>query len=186
MPQGHFDPLGEDADKFWKSFQEHNELSDEELARFRADPQRAKMPPIMASSKMRNSTMVVEVIESHACSEGLQVGDKLYFKGGCTLDTRRSSPEWCAFALTWCPAMALLFENMVYHNINFDDQYWPVFSCQDCGTRYGWGRVSMRAYMIDERPPDEREKDPFTDTRSPEEIGRDPNWKYEEANTGLN
>jgi uncharacterized repeat protein (TIGR04076 family) len=153
MAKEHFDEEAVEpgSEEFWKMFQDHMGYSDEEVARFRADPKRSKLPMIMGSPKMRNSTLIFEVVESHACAEGMEVGDKLYFTGVARLDPSRSSP-WCAHALSCAHMHANCCQSLIVNGIDPNEMYWDHFSCCDCGTEYSWGNVKMRAYVIDETP----------------------------------
>jgi uncharacterized repeat protein (TIGR04076 family) len=147
MSMGHFQagPPGE----FWKGFQQHMGFSDEELANFRNDPKKAKAAEFIASPKLRNSTLIFEVVESHGCGEGMKVGDKLYFTGCANLDPKRSS-NWCAYALSYATTFALVCHSMMIQGLDPNEMFTQYFSCFDCGTRYGWGLVVMKAYVIDE------------------------------------
>lgn len=144
---GHFKEAP--PEEFWKGFKEHMGYTDEELEHFMKDPKKVNIAPLMASPKMRNSTMVIEVVDSHGCAEGVKVGDKLYFTGIANLDTQRSS-RWCAYALSHITIFANLFHNMILKGLNPNEVYSQYFSCYDCGSDKGWGQVVMKAYVIDE------------------------------------
>ena len=136
-------------EEFWKGFQAHMGYSDAEMEHFLKDPKKANIAPLMAGPKMRNSTMVIEVVKSHGCAEGVKVGDKLYFTGIASMDTQRSS-RWCAYALSHVGTFANIYHNMILLGLNPDDVYSQYFNCYDCGSDEGWGLVIMKAYVIDE------------------------------------
>jgi uncharacterized repeat protein (TIGR04076 family) len=136
-------------DDFWKNLQIHWGVSDEELEMAKADPKRSKFAPMMDSPKMRHSTMIIEVVESYGCSEGMEVGDKLYFTGVAKLDPTRSSP-WCAHALDSCSRHAHVSQDLILHGVDPNDRYWDHFSCGDCGCKFSWGNIKMKAYVIEE------------------------------------
>lgn len=136
-------------EEFWKGFQQHMGYSDAEIEHFRKDPKKARTAPVMPSPKVRNSTLVFEVVEAHGCAEGMKVGDKLYFTGLACMDPKRSSP-WCAYALSYATTMAYNAHNMVLQDLDPNEMYSSYFSCFDCGPKYGWGQITMKAYVIDE------------------------------------
>jgi hypothetical protein len=157
MAKEHFDlsEVNAASDAFWKGFQEHMGYTDEEIANFRSDPKRARLPEIMTSPKMRNSTMIVEVVESLGCAEGMQPGDKLYFTGLARLDPSRSSP-WCAHALIPAVLHANECQTLVVNGIDPNEMYWPYQGCEDCGSKHSWGRLVMKTYVIEENPEDKK------------------------------
>jgi len=147
MAEGHF--KAGPPEEFWKGFQQHMGYSDAEMEQFKKDPKKIRTAPLMVSPKMRNSTMVIEVVESHGCAEGMKVGDKLYFTGIAHLDSKRSS-DWCAYALSQATTFAYCCHNMILQDIDPNEMYSQYFACFDCGSKYGWGHVVMKAYVIDE------------------------------------
>ncbi len=144
---GHF--KAEPPEGFWKGLQEHMGYTDEELEIFKQCPKRGKWAPYMASPEIQNSTLVIEVVESHGCGNGMKVGDRLYFQGCGLLDPKRSSP-WCAHAFHGVSGFSNICHNLILHGIDPNDMYADHFSCLDCGTKYGWGLVIMKAYVIKE------------------------------------
>ena len=144
---GHF--KAEPPEGFWKGLQQHMGYTDEELETFKKCPKRGKWAPHMASPEIQNSTLVIEVVESHGCGNGMKVGDGLYFQGCGLLDPKRSSP-WCAHAFHGVSVFSNICHNLILHGIDPNDMYADHFSCLDCGTKYGWGLVIMKAYVIKE------------------------------------
>lgn len=136
-------------EEFWKGIQQHMGYTDEEMEHHRKDPKWMKVLPLMASPKMRNSTMVFEVVKSYGCAEGMKVGDKLYFTGCALLDPKRSSP-WCAYALSYATVFANLCHNMILQGIGPNEMYADHFSCMDCGTEHGLGQVIVKVYVLQE------------------------------------
>jgi len=138
------------TDEFWKGLQKHMGFSDAELENFKNCPKRGKWAPHMASPAIQNSTLVFEVVESHACANGMKPGDKLYLQGCGLLDTKRSDP-WCAAAFD-CSGIANVCINLILHGIDPNDMYADHFSCFDCGTKYGWGQIIVKAHVIKDDP----------------------------------
>ena len=146
---GHFEEAP--SEEFWNGLQQHMGYTDEEMEQHRKDPKWMKVLPLMASPKMRNSTMVFEVVKSHGCAEGMKVGDKLYFTGCANLDPKRSSP-WCAYALSHATTFANLCHNMILQGIDPNDMYADHFACMDCGSEHGLGlgQIVVKVYVLDE------------------------------------
>jgi len=57
----------------WKAFQKHMQFTDEELEAFMSHPKKAKSVEYLFNPKFRNKFLVVEVVESKACGNGLVV-----------------------------------------------------------------------------------------------------------------
>ena len=150
---GHF-KAGE-GEAFWKAFQDAMGYDDKEME-YCMNSARAKWAPKMAGSDIQDSTLVIEVIESHGCANGMKVGDKLYFQGCGLLDTKRSD-NWCASAFNHVSKVSNVCHNLILHGIDPNDMYNDCQSCSDCGTKYGWGNVIMRSSIIKE-PKDKKEK----------------------------
>lgn len=134
----------------WKGIQQHLGLTDEEFAEWRKDPKRRRYAPLMGAPEIQNKTLVIEVVDSHGCMAGMKVGDKLYFTQACgRYDAKRSSP-WCSYALTHLMGITNSFHVLYFAGKDPNSTYWDHFSCADCGSKYGWGQVIMKSYVIDE------------------------------------
>lgn len=145
---GHF--KAGSSDEFWNGLQQHMGFSDEEMEQFKKHPKKSKWAQPMASPAIQDSTLVFEVVDSHGCANGMKVGDKLYFNTGCgILDLKRSSP-WCVHAFVHVSSYANICHNLILHGIDPNDMYADHFGCADCGSKFGWGQVIMKAYVIKE------------------------------------
>ena len=134
----------------WDKFKAHNQYTDEELEAFKADPRRANAAPKLFSREVAKKYLVIEVVESHGCTAGMKVGDRLFFRGMGVLDLRRSSPKWCAHALTGIVAIANMAQDRYVAGMNPNDMLFNHIPCMDVGAKHGWGQVAMKAYVIDE------------------------------------
>ena len=135
-------------DEFWKGLQKHMGYSDEELAAVRNHPKKGKNLPLM-SRVIQNKTLVIEVVESHGCAQGMKVGDCLYFTECGRLDPKRCSP-WCSHAIDSVMGISNMCHTLLLNGLDPNDMYYDHFSCSDCGPKYGWGQVVMKAHVIDE------------------------------------
>ena len=134
----------------WQKFQKHNKYTDEELEIFKADPRRANAAPRLFSREVAGKYLVIEVVESHGCTAKMEVGDRLYFRGLGVLDLRKSSPTWCAHALTGIVAIANMAQDRYVAGMDPNDMVYNHIPCMDVGAKYGWGQVIMKAYVVDE------------------------------------
>lgn len=133
----------------WKAFQKHRGYTDEEMEALKKDPKKMKHAQLLCSPELQNKWLIVEVVESHGCEVGMKVGDRLYFEGLTLLDSKRSS--------RWCPHAALdaigWFANgcrdLFLQGIDPNNMYADHFGCADAGSKYGWGRVVVKAYVVD-------------------------------------
>lgn len=136
-----------------KAFQEHMGYTDEQLAHVMSQPKFMKTLSIMPTPEVRNKTLVLEVVESHGCSEGMKVGDKLYFTGMALLDTKRSS-NWCGYALSNITAIVFSCHNLILNGVDPNLMYSNHTVCFDAGCKYGLGQVVIKATVIEEAPAD--------------------------------
>jgi len=133
----------------WEEFQEHMGFSDEEVEQWKNHPKKGKYAPIMCSPAIQNSTLIIEVVESHGCANGMKVGDRLYFQGCGLLDTERSS-RWCGHALGYAMPFSNMAHNLIMQGVDPNSMYYNHFTCGDSGSKLGWGQVVMKAYVVDE------------------------------------
>jgi uncharacterized repeat protein (TIGR04076 family) len=144
---GHFEAAAV-PDEMWKGIQQHLGYSDKELERLKKG-KFAKVLPVMASPAIQGKSMVVEVVESHGCAEGMKPGDKLYFTGCSNLDPTRST-RWCAYNMSHITNFANLCHNMLLQGLDPNLMYSNHFSCMDCGSEHGLGLVISKVTIVDE------------------------------------
>jgi uncharacterized repeat protein (TIGR04076 family) len=133
----------------WKEFQKHMGFSDEETEQWKNHPKKGIYVSRMCTPSIQKSTLIIEVVESHGCANGMKVGDRLYFEGCGLLDTKRSS-RWCGHALGMCMPFSNIAHNLIMHGKDPNAMIYNTFPCGDSGSKYGWGQVKMKAYVVDE------------------------------------
>jgi len=134
----------------WEAFKEHMGFSDEELRQWISDPKRAEATKKMCSPEMQRKWLIVEVVKSHGCANGLKPGDRLYFKGIGNLDPKRSS-NWCGHNLLFLPLVQDAIHNALMQGKDPNEFLYPNhFSCVDTTLKYGWGYVESKVYVVDE------------------------------------
>jgi hypothetical protein len=132
----------------WKEFQKHMGWSDEEVAAAMKDPKKSKYCPIMCRPETQTKWLIAEVVESHACGNGLKVGDRLYFEGFGNLNPERSS-HWCPGLMPGLLALGDAAINLYFQGKDLNKLYPKHFSCYDAGSKYGWGQVVVKVYVVD-------------------------------------
>ncbi len=140
----------ESKEKFWEAFQKHMGYTEQDMKWLRKDPRRLRYAPIMGSPAVQDQTLFIEVVEAHGCANGMKPGDKLVFEGCGLLDPERSD-RWCGNALNEIGMISYACHCLLLHGMDANEIYSPYFSCTDCGTKYGWGQVIMRA-RIEKEP----------------------------------
>lgn len=132
----------------WKEFQKHNRYSDEELIMFKANPRKAKSAQRLFSPEISKYDLIIEVVDSHGCTAGMKVGDRLVFKALGLLDPKKSSFGWCAQALGEIPGFANMAQDRFVSGLDPDDMFINHFSCMDAGACHGWGQVVMKVSVV--------------------------------------
>lgn len=151
---GEYYKSGATEEETWKEIQEHNGLSDAQIEAFKNNPRRRHFMPKLASEDIRDWTMVVEVVDVNCCANGMEVGDKLYYKDGCMiLDSDRSSQTgWCAHAMNTISTYCTLFRNLLLAGIEDPNMcvYEPFSACVDIDTVRSWGQVTLKFWCFKE------------------------------------
>ena len=150
MGQGHF-KYKEGTEFPWKEYAKHVGWTEEQLQEWKdSHPDKVEWLPRICSDKIQNKTLIAEVHHASSCPGGMKVGDRLYFKGLSTLDTKRSDP-WCAKFFE--PLIAFISMGMFLESngIDANDMYYEHFPCNDAGAQYGgYGNCIAKCYVVDE------------------------------------
>ena len=133
----------------WKAFQKHMNFSDEELEAWKNNPQKAIPTEMMCSPEVQGKYLIVEVVKSHGCANGMKPGDRLVFKGMGNLVPERSS-NWCGHNLGRIMMFQDACHNFYFQGKDPNDIYPKYFSCVDTTMKYGWGYVENKVYVVDE------------------------------------
>jgi uncharacterized repeat protein (TIGR04076 family) len=136
----------------WKQLQKHLDYTDEEMKIFRADPRNLKTMSIY-EEKMKDKTVVVEVIESHGCDGGHKAGDKFYFDGrGVGLLTKLCPNRACIFALSSMAGNMIAVAELMYAGVDPNKMMFRRFGCSDVGLMCGgWGHTVMEVRVEDRK-----------------------------------
>lgn len=134
----------------WNKFQKHLGYTDEEMEVFKKDTKKFNAAMRLFSSDIAKLDLIVEVVESHGCTAGMKIGDRLVFKALGVLDPSRSCSGWCAQALGEIPGFANMAQDRFISGLDPNGMYIDHFSCMDAGPRCGWGQVVMKV-SVEER-----------------------------------
>ncbi len=128
--------------RFWQTFQEITSYSDEDLARFKANPTFMQM---MKTPTFRTHRIVIEVIQSHGCVCGHKVGQRLVLTGNGALISAECPPIMCVgFVSQFNVTVAALFERFAA-GLDPNGLCADTIGCIDVGLDCGgWGRVVAR------------------------------------------
>jgi uncharacterized repeat protein (TIGR04076 family) len=135
----------EKIEKRWKKVQEHLGFTDEEIALFRSHPNHVKAmerAPLFATHEI-----VIEVIESHNCAAGYQVGDQFVIDAEGILIPEKSPSKLCVAAIfSFKPLVDRMWQ--AFYN-NSTEILHDTVHCPDVGVRQGGtGSVTLRGRAI--------------------------------------
>jgi uncharacterized repeat protein (TIGR04076 family) len=134
----------------WKMMQDHFGYTDEQMKMFRENPRNedilSKAPALM------NKTIVVEVVESHACNSQHKVGDKLYFDGAGNLLTKLCPKRVCIYALAAVEKLVFASNELFYTGADPNEMRFRRVGCFDVGVQCGgWGHIVLELSMEDRK-----------------------------------
>jgi hypothetical protein len=129
----------------WESFRRQMGYSEEELAQFRADPRRAYV--MQHADRLNAWIIVAEVVASHGCAAGHQVGQLFYFSPhGLYLSTKGPAAPCLQIPVAVAPAVAVMQERII-SGLSPEPYLFNHVGCVDVGLACGgWGHVALRLY----------------------------------------
>jgi uncharacterized repeat protein (TIGR04076 family) len=126
----------------WKMFQQHLGYTDEEMAKFRADPRNAEV--LLKAPELMNKTIVAEVVESHGCNSQHKVGDKFYIDGAGNLISKLCPNRMCLYAVSALKPAVFALNELFYAGVDPNEMRFNRTGCSDVGVECGgWGRIVM-------------------------------------------
>ncbi len=129
-------------ERVWKIMQRHLRYTDEEMLKFKANPRNEDV--LSKSAALMNTTIILEVVESHGCNSHHKVGDKFYFDGAGNLLTEKCPKKICAFALNSATALIFTVSEMIYAGVDPNTIRFKRTGCFDVGIQCdGWGRIVL-------------------------------------------
>jgi hypothetical protein len=123
----------------WEKFQKALGYTDEEMATFKADPQRRRAAEAVIEANRK--TVVAEVVQSHGCAAGYKCGDKIEITAAGLVKTQNV----CIFALAPMTVHAAMAYDRIMEGLDPNGMWFNHFSCQDAGFCNGsWGQVAFK------------------------------------------
>ena len=142
----------------WKTVQKHLGYTDEEMKIFRENPMNEER--LSKGLVTLNKTIVAEVVESHGCTCGHKIGDKLYFDGqGVGLLTKHAPSRVCIYALHSITMGIFAIPELICAGVDHNKMMFNRFGCTDVGVRCGgWGHIVMDIKVEDRKLINENRK----------------------------
>jgi uncharacterized repeat protein (TIGR04076 family) len=135
-------------ERVWRIMKKRLGYTDEEAARFRADPRNADV--LAKSAELMGKVIVLEVVESHGCNSGHKVGDKFYFDGAGNLLTELCPQRVCGYSLSSALMMVFAANEMIYAGVDPNEMRFRRAGCFDVGLDCGgWGRIVLELRVED-------------------------------------
>lgn len=130
----------------WDKFQKNMKYTDEEIAEFKADPNRSKAAVVLGEANRR--TIVATCVASHGCAAGYELGDTIEVSAA-GLIKEGSKPHNCIYAVAPMTLQAVMAHDRIAEGLDPNGMWWNSFSCQDSGfCSGGWGQVSFKIKVI--------------------------------------
>lgn len=139
---------GDDFD--WDGFQKWMQFSDEEIAAWKADPNKMQATPHMFGNGIVDKWLCMEVVKSHGCGNGHRPGDRLWWRACGHLVTELSD-DWCGHNMMYTGLMQDAVHNLIMQGKDPAELYPDHCSCVDSTCQYGWGYVETRVFVVDDK-----------------------------------
>ncbi len=137
-------------DAAWKMFQQHLGYTDEEMAKFQADPRNAEV--LAKAPDLMNKTIVAEVVESHGCNSQHKVGDKFYLDGAGNLISKLCPKMMCLYAVSALKPAVFAVNELFYAGADPNGLRFNRTGCSDVGIECGgWGHIVMEIKVEDRK-----------------------------------
>jgi len=135
----------------WEAFRESMGYSPQELERFRAHPNNVFV--VENACRLDEWEIVAEVIESHGCAAGHNVGSKLFFSPHGVLLADKAPERVCLHALTTLGPAVAVFQERIIAGLSPDPYLFRHVGCLDVGvTCGGWGHIAFKLYALPAAP----------------------------------
>lgn len=134
-------------EQVWALMQAHLGYDDEELELFKKDPRNARVMAV--APRLRDCTIVFEVVESAGCNSQHKQGTCFYFTGDGNLITRMAPPRICVFVMPVMTQAIFAIHELMYAGVDGNQLRFSRGGCFDVGVRCGgWGKVVLEARVM--------------------------------------
>lgn len=129
----------------WQSFQQAMRYTEEELAEFRSNPLREFV--MQHADRLDAWTITAEVVASHGCAAGHQVGDRFSFSPHGTYLAAQGPERPCLQVfVAVAPAVAVMQERII-SGLSPEPYLFNHVGCVDVGLACGgWGQIALRLF----------------------------------------
>lgn len=132
----------------WTELQQRLGYSDEDLAKFKANPRNARV--LSKAAYLTSKTIVAEVVHSHGCNSRHKVGDKIYLDGSGNLISKLCPGRMCIYAVASLRPAVLAVNELVFAGVDPNEMAFNRVGCSDVGVECGgWGRIVMEVRVED-------------------------------------
>ena len=136
----------------WTLFKQHLNYSDEDLAKFKADPRNEEV--IKRAADLMSKTIVAEVVHSHGCNSQHKVGDKFYMDGAGNLISKLCPKRMCLYAVSALKPIVFASNELLYAGVDPGQIKFNRCGCSDVGIECGgWGKIVMEVNISDRGTP---------------------------------
>jgi len=126
----------------WKVIQRHLGYSDDEMAVFKENIRNEDV--LVKGSGLMNTTIVLEVVESHGCNSRHKVGDTFTFDALGNLLTELCPKKVCGYSLNAAMMMVFAANEMLFAGVDPNTIRFKRAGCFDVGLECGgWGRIVL-------------------------------------------
>ncbi|MBI4730252.1 MAG: TIGR04076 family protein [Acidobacteria bacterium] len=132
----------------WSAVQDRLGYSEEDMALFRGNPRNEEV--LRRTPELMSKTIVAEVVESHGCNSGHEVGDRFVFDGAGNVISKLCPKRMCVYALAAVAPLIFTSNELLYAGVDPSEMRFNRLGCPDVGVRCGgWGRVVMELKVAD-------------------------------------
>ena len=131
----------------WEAFAESMGYSPDQLEIFRSHPNNEFVAK--HAGRLDKWWIVAEIVESHGCAAGHEVGDKIYFSPHGVLETEKSPPRICLHAFPGLASAVAVMQERIISGLDPDPNLFRHIGCIDVGVQCGgWGRIAFKLYGV--------------------------------------
>ena len=137
-------------EQVWALMKAHLKYTDAEIELFKNNPRNARVMAV--APRMRQLTIVFEVVESTGCNSQHGAGTCFYFTGDGNLITSMAPGRVCVFVLPVMTQAIFAIHELLYAGADPNEMCFKRGGCFDVGVGCGgWGKVVLEARVMDRK-----------------------------------
>jgi len=135
-------------DSIWEAVQARLGYTDDELETFKGRPFSHRILRNKTVGDLLRTTVVFEVVESHACNIGHKIGDKFFFNGEGYMLAHRGPEKICPYIMPVMTRMMWLVQERIYEGVDPRPTFY-FGHCDDVGLSCGgMGQVLLETKIV--------------------------------------